>query len=45
MQHFLLSYDELQKAGIPVRAIDLFSVPPTDQEELVAPPTPLAARW
>ncbi len=32
----LTAYDELQKLGIPVRVIDLFSVQPIDQEELIA---------
>lgn len=32
----LTAYEELQKAGIAVRVIDLFSVQPIDKEELVA---------
>ena len=32
----LAAYDQLQKAGISVRVIDLFSVQPIDRDELVA---------
>jgi transketolase len=32
----LAAYDELQKLGIPIRVIDLFSVQPIDREELIA---------
>jgi transketolase len=32
----LAAYDELQKQGIAVRVIDLFSVQPIDREELIA---------
>jgi transketolase len=32
----LKAYDELNKAGLPVRVIDLFSVQPIDREELIA---------
>ncbi len=32
----LRAYDELKAQGIPVRVIDLFSVQPVDQEELIA---------
>jgi transketolase len=32
----LSAYDELQKQGIPVRVVDLFSVQPIDRDELVA---------
>lgn len=32
----LTAYDELQKAKIPVRVIDVFSVQPIDREEIIA---------